>query len=344
MNRDTLKSNTMNHAQKVIHLAGMSYLLFIISLNVSGTVGQDTIAIHNLGHGSLFFEYKNLVIHVDPYSSQADYNALPDADLIFITHGHSDHYDLTALNKIKTDSSIMICTQAVKDLGTYSDTANIMKNGDSLVLKGIPVKAVPAYNLVNTSYHPKGVGNGYIFTFGEKRVYVAGDTENIPEMDSLGTIDIAFLPMNLPYTMSVPMAAEAARSVKPDILYIYHFGTSDTASLRALLSNEDMEIRIGKSDFYESDVRTPDIPNSLRSGKSTNMSFYPNPVRDYVSVANPVSGSRFFLYDSKGQMIMEQQLPDRGEQRIDMRSNKPGVYIIKVQNRESVTSTLIIKE
>jgi len=344
MKRDTLKSNTMNHAQKVNHLAGISYLMFLISLNVSGSVGQDTIAIHNLGHGSLYFEYMDIVIHVDPYSSQADYNALPDADLIFITHGHSDHYDLTALNKIKTDSSVMICTQAVKNLGTYSDTAIIMKNGDSLVLKGIPVKAVPAYNLVNTSYHPKGVGNGYIFTFGEKKIYVAGDTEDIPEMDSLGTIDIAFLPMNLPYTMSVAMAAEAARRVKPDILYIYHFGNSDTSSLRTLLNNEDMEVRIGKSDYYESDVRTPDIPNSLRSDKNVNMSFYPNPVRDYLSVDNPVSGSWFSLYDLKGQVIMEQQLPDRGDQRIDMRSNKPGVYIIKVQNRPSVTNTLIIKE
>ena len=301
----------MNHTQKVINLAGISWLLLLVSLNVSGSVGPDTIAIHNLGHGTLYFEYHNLVIHVDPYSSQADYNALPDADLIFITHGHSDHYDLTALNKIKTDSSIMICTEAVKNLGTYSGATHVMKNGDSLVLKGIPVKAVPAYNLVNTSYHPKGMGNGYIFTFGEKRVYVAGDTENIPEMDSLGTVDIAFLPMNLPYTMTVAMAADAARSVRPDILYIYHFSNSDTASLRTLLSNEDMEVRIGKSDFYESDVRTPDNPNSLRPGENANTFFYPNPIRDFLSVDNPVSGSRFSLYDIKGQVIMEQQLPDR---------------------------------
>ena len=334
----------MNHTQKVINPAGIIWLLFIASLNVSVSIGQDTIAIHNLGHGSLYFEYHNLVIHVDPYSSQADYNTLPDADLIFITHGHADHYDLTALNKIKTDSSMMICTQAVKDLGTYSGATHVMKNGDSLVLKGIPVKAVPAYNLVNTSYHPIGIGNGYIFTFGEKRVYVAGDTEDIPEMDSLGTVDIAFLPMNLPYTMTVAIAAEAARSVKPDILYIYHFSNSDTASLRTLLSNEDMEVRIGKSDFYESDVRTPDNPNALRSGENANTGFYPNPVRDYLSVFNPLSGSRFSLYDLKGQVIMEQQWPDTGEQRIDMRSCKPGAYLIMVQNRESVTGRLIIKE
>jgi len=334
----------MNHTQKVNILAGISWLLLLVSLNVSGSVGPDTIAIHNLGHGTLYFEYHNLVIHVDPYSSQADYNALPDADLIFITHGHSDHYDLTALNKIKTDSSILIGTEAVINLGTYSGATHVMKNGDSIVVKGIPVKAVPAYNLVNTSYHPKGAGNGYIFTFGEKRVFVAGDTEYIPEMDSLGTVDIAFLPMNLPYTMTVAMAADAARSVKPDILYIYHFGNSDTASLRTLLSNEDMEVRIGKSDFYESDVRTPDNPNSLRPGGNANTIFYPNPIRDFLSVDNPVSGSRFTLYDLKGQVIIEQPLPDSGEQRIDMRSCKPGIYIIKIQNPESATSSLFIKE
>ena len=134
----------MNIIQQVIRRSGILCLFFSMGLNGSGSVGQDTFAIHNLGHASLYFEFKNLIIHVDPYSSQADYNALPDADLIFITHGHSDHYDMAALNKIKTDSTLMVYTQAVEDLGTYSDTAIVMKNGDSLVVKGIPVKAVPA--------------------------------------------------------------------------------------------------------------------------------------------------------------------------------------------------------
>jgi L-ascorbate metabolism protein UlaG (beta-lactamase superfamily) len=334
----------MNRIQPVLRGAGIIYLLFSIVVNVSAMVGQDTFAIHNLGHGSLYFEFMDLVIHIDPYSSQADYNTLPDADLIFITHGHSDHYDMAAINKIKTDSTLMICTQAVKDLGTYSGTSLVMKNGDSLVVKAIPVKAVPAYNIVNSSYHPKGTGNGYIFTFGEKKVYVAGDTESIPEMDSLGTIDVAFLPMNLPYTMSVNMAAEAARKVKPGILYIYHFGASDTASLRSTLSDEDMEIRMGTSLFYESSLRIPENPNSQQSGRSFDLNIYPNPVRDHLILDNPFQGAVIYLYDLTGLMILQQKLTDRNKQWIDLSLCKPGLYILKIQLGELNTSYLILKE
>jgi L-ascorbate metabolism protein UlaG (beta-lactamase superfamily) len=309
------------------------------------SVGPDTFAIYSLGHGSLYFEYKNLIIHVDPNSSQADYNLLPDANLIFITHSHTDHYDLSALNKIKTDSTTMVCTQEVNNIGTYAGTAIVMNNGDSMIVQGIPVKAVPAYNIVSTTiYHPKGTGNGYVLTFGEKRVYIAGDTENIPEMDSLGKIDIAFLPMNLPYTMSVTMAADAAGKVKPDILYIYHFGNSDTASLRSLLSNQDMEIRMGKSVHYESGTRNPELPNSLKINTENKTVFYPNPVKDYLTIYNPYPGSSLSLYDLAGHVLMKQHLNYEGEQLIDMRSYKPGMYVIKFQDKKLVKSKLLLKE
>ena len=207
----------MKNAKNIFKL--LSLILFFLSIRIVaiGSVVSDTIVIHSVGHASLYFEYKNLIIHVDPYSAQADYNTLPDANLIFITHAHSDHYDPNAFNKIKTDSTAMICTQAVKNLGTFSGTTSVLNNGDSAVFHGIPVKAVPAYNLTS-SWHAKGVGNGYVFTFGEKRIYVAGDTENIPEMGNLGKIDIAFLPMNLPYTMTPTAAAAAAKLINPDIL------------------------------------------------------------------------------------------------------------------------------
>jgi L-ascorbate metabolism protein UlaG (beta-lactamase superfamily) len=238
-------------------LASISLLLILSfsGIRASGFVVAEAIAIHSLGHGSLYFEYKGLVIYIDPFSIQADYSKLLPADLIFITHEHPDHYDLNALNKIKKGSTEMICTQTVKNLGTYSGSIHVINNGDSIVIKGISVKAVPAYNAINTSFHPKGIGNGYVFTFGKKKVYVAGDTENIPEMKNLGRIDIAFLPMNLPYTMTPAEAAEAAKIVKPDILYIYHFGNSDTASVRNLLHDQGMVIRMGKSDYFESDTR-----------------------------------------------------------------------------------------
>jgi L-ascorbate metabolism protein UlaG (beta-lactamase superfamily) len=128
----------------------------------------------------------------------------------------------------------------------------VMRNGDAKTLKGLRIEAVPAYNVVHMRgpgqpFHPKGVGNGYVINFGDKRVYVAGDTENIPEMAKLANIDVAFLPMNLPYTMTPKMVAEAVRVIRPRIVYPYHFGNTDTSELVRLLKDlEDVEIRIRK--------------------------------------------------------------------------------------------------
>jgi L-ascorbate metabolism protein UlaG (beta-lactamase superfamily) len=125
-----------------------------------------------------------------------------------------------------------------------------MKNGDVQTIAGLTIEAVPAYNLVHmhssgVPFHPKGVGNGYVITFGDKRVYVAGDTENVPEMKDLERIDIAFLPMNLPYTMTPEMVADAAKAFKPKILYPYHYGKTDTSQLVNLLQGyEEIEVRI----------------------------------------------------------------------------------------------------
>ena len=128
----------------------------------------------------------------------------------------------------------------------------VMKNGEMKTVAGLTIEAVPAYNLVHKRdsgepFHPKGRGNGYVITFGDKRVYVAGDTENTPEMKALKNIDIAFLPMNLPYTMTPEMVADAARAFKPKVLYPYHFGKTDTTRLAALLQgNPEIELRIRK--------------------------------------------------------------------------------------------------
>jgi len=128
----------------------------------------------------------------------------------------------------------------------------VMKNGDVKTVQGIRIKAVPAYNIVHmrspgVPFHPKGVGNGYIMTFGDKRVYIAGDTENTPEMKALKTIDIAFLPMNLPYTMTPEMVADAAKAFRPKVLYPYHYSDTDVSKLTALLKNEKgIGVRIRK--------------------------------------------------------------------------------------------------
>ncbi len=174
-----------------------------------------------IGHGTLLFTFGGKIIHVDPFGRLADYAQLPDADIIFITHEHGDHLDMNAIASILKDATVIVSNESG---GSKLEDAIIMGNGDAREIEGLMVEAVPAYNLVHmrsegVPYHPKGNGNGYVITFGDKRVYIAGDTENVPEMKGLKGIDIAFLPMNLPYTMTPEMMANAARSFSPGILY-----------------------------------------------------------------------------------------------------------------------------
>jgi L-ascorbate metabolism protein UlaG (beta-lactamase superfamily) len=200
-----------------------------------------------VGHGSLIFKFSGKVIHVDPYSKLADYSTFLKADLILITHDHRDHFDPDALKPIRTEKTIVILPEAC---ASKLEGGTVMKNGDVQTVLGIKIEAVPAYNLVHKRdsgepFHIKGVGNGYILTFGDRRVYVAGDTENIPEMKTLQGIDCAFLPMNLPYTMTPEMVADAARAFRPKILYPYHYGDTDISKLLELLKNDKgIEVRI----------------------------------------------------------------------------------------------------
>jgi len=194
-----------------------------------------------IGHGTLMFQHAGKVVHVDPVSQYADYASLPKADIILVTHAHGDHLDPKAIEAVrKADATLIGNGQSAA--GTTGMTP--MKNGDVLAAKGVRVEAVPAYNVVNTQFHPKGEGNGYVITFGDRRVYVAGDTEHIPEMAGLQKIDIAFLPMNLPFTMTPEAVAAAAKSFTPKVLYPYHYGSTDTSKLSALLAGSGIEVRI----------------------------------------------------------------------------------------------------
>jgi L-ascorbate metabolism protein UlaG (beta-lactamase superfamily) len=200
-----------------------------------------------LGHGTLIFNFGGKVIHVDPYSALADYNILPKADIILLTHEHRDHLDLKALNTVRTEKTVVMLTETC---AKQVQGGIVMMNSDVKTAEGLKIEAVPAANIVHKRdtgqpFHPKGLGNGYIITLGDKRVYVAGDTENVPEMKGLKNIDIAFLPMNLPYTMTPEMVAEAAKTFKPKILYPYHFGETDTSKLVSLLKGTpEIEVRI----------------------------------------------------------------------------------------------------
>ncbi len=216
--------------------------------------GAGDLTVTFLGHGSLLFSFDGTTIAIDPYSKVADYTTLPKADIILVTHEHGDHLDLGAIQAIRSDGTVVAASPAAAE---KIPGAVVMKNGDRKVFPGtrknspgIPVTAVPAYNLVHerspgVPYHPKGRGNGYVLTFGDKRVYVAGDTENIPEMRALAGVDVAFLPMNLPYTMTPEMVADAARVLRPKILYPYHFGETDTSRIVELLRGQkEIEVRI----------------------------------------------------------------------------------------------------
>jgi len=202
-----------------------------------------------IGHASLIFSFDGKTIHVDPWGKLADYAKLPKADIVLITHDHPDHLDRDALAKVCMDTTAVVITEACERQGVKGI---VMHNGDVRTIGGFRIEAVPAYNIVNKRpdgqpYHPKGAGNGYVVTFGDKRVYIAGDTENTPEMKKLTGIDIAFLPMNLPYTMTPEMVADAALAMKPKILYPYHFGDTDTRRIVDLLRGKAaIEIRIRK--------------------------------------------------------------------------------------------------
>jgi len=202
-----------------------------------------------IGHGTLMFSFEGKAIHVDPWTKLADYSKMPKAHIILITHQHRDHLDLGALESIRTEQSAVVLTETC---ARQVRGGIVMRNGDVKTVIGLQIEAVPAYNLVHmlspgVPYHPKGEGNGYVITFGDKRVYVAGDTENTPEMKGLKDIDVAFLPMNLPYTMTPEMVADAARAFKPRVLYPYHFGQTDTSELLKLLKDvKEVEVRIPK--------------------------------------------------------------------------------------------------
>jgi L-ascorbate metabolism protein UlaG (beta-lactamase superfamily) len=194
-----------------------------------------------IGHGTLMLNCAGAVIHVDPVSMYANYTALPKADVILVTHEHGDHLDVKAIQALTTSRTVLLVNQASeKNLSN----ATVMKNGETKTVAGITIEAVPAYNL-EKPFHPKGNGNGYIISWGGKRIYVAGDTENIPEIKALKNIDIAFLPMNLPFTMTPEQIADVAKSMRPKVLYPYHFGNTDTNALINLMKDEKgIEVRI----------------------------------------------------------------------------------------------------
>ena len=200
-----------------------------------------------IGHASLEMDFLGKHIYVDPSRQVADFSKMPKADIILFTHDHSDHFDLETLEELKSEDTLVVLPQIC---AVHYGEGIVMRNEDVKIVQGLKIEGVPAYNVVHKRpsgfpHHLKGVGNGYIITFGDKRVYIAGDTEKIPEMDELSDIDVAFLPVGPPHTMTVEMAVDAVKAIRPKIFYPYSYGDTDVSALVELLKCEsDTEVRI----------------------------------------------------------------------------------------------------
>ena len=207
-----------------------------------------TVAFTCIKHASLRIQYDGLEIQIDPVGKgvapATDYAQFPKADLILVTHEHFDHFDRDAIAALRKEGTAVYANPAVREM-LGSGTA--LRNGESAKIReDVTVEAVPAYNTTpgREKFHPKGRDNGYVLTLGGFRVYVAGDTEDIPEMAGVKDADVAFLPVNQPYTMTPEQAASAARTVNPKVLFPYHYSQTPVQKVADLLAGSGIDVRI----------------------------------------------------------------------------------------------------
>ena len=208
------------------------------------------VVIRPLYHATFVLNWNGKFIYNDP-DTPASYAGLPRGDLVLISHEHGDHFDANALNTVTKTNTIIIAPQVVYNAMTAGHKALtiVLTNGASTNVLGLTVEAVPAYNFPTnqTVNHVKGVGNGYVVTIGGKRFYMAGDTQDVPEMRALQNIEVAFICMNLPFTMTVDAAASAVRQFQPRVVYPYHFSSSDVARFKQLVGTDlGIEVRLRK--------------------------------------------------------------------------------------------------
>lgn len=242
----------------------LTLLSLILVLSVSAQIEPDLIPakhtdikIQPIGHGSLILEWNGEVIYVDPYGADK-YEGQKDPSMILITDIHGDHLNVKTLEALNTEKAKFIVPQAVKEQLPESFQKHLftLANGEARKVNDISISAIPMYNLPETedSRHPKGRGNGYIIDLGEKKVYISGDTEDIAEMRALEGIDVAFVCMNLPYTMDINQAASAVLEFKPGIVYPFHYrgqgGLADTEQFKKIVNEGDASIDVRLRDWY----------------------------------------------------------------------------------------------
>lgn len=199
---------------------------------------EGKLIVEPLGHASVRFQFQGITIYCDPVFSQQKNG--PKADIICLTHDHYDHFNLQSISSVSTPNTRFVCN---KQLAGKLENSIVLENGEKTTISGISIEAVPAYNLNprfndKLPYHPKGEGNGYLIRFGQFTVYVAGDTDLIPEMSYLPKVDIAFLPVLAPYTMGYEKFIEAVKIIKPGRVYPYHTGITNLENLPKIITEE----------------------------------------------------------------------------------------------------------
>lgn len=227
--------------------AGMHTTTDTYEMDVFKTKSGKTVKIHALIHSSIRIEYDSKEILIDPVmklgNTAINYSAIPKADYILVTHEHHDHFDKEAIKQLTDDTTQLVTNQQCADILGYGQ---VMTNGQCLTLGDMTIEAVPAYNTSNarTQFHPKGRDNGFILTLDGFRIYIAGDTEDIPEMENIKDIDIAFLPCNQPYTMTAEQLVKAAKVIRPKVLFPYHYGQTDISTIPLQLKEDGIDVRI----------------------------------------------------------------------------------------------------
>jgi L-ascorbate metabolism protein UlaG (beta-lactamase superfamily) len=219
-----------------------SAVLLLTSLLPAASADVEIVPI---SHASLILQWENSVIHVDPVS-RGNYEGQPKADIILLTDVHGDHLDLKQIDAVSKEDTVIVAPLTVQETVT---AAEVLRNGETTSIGDIEIEALPMYNLKRGPspgrlYHVKGRGNGYVITFGETRVYISGDTACIPEMKALRNIDIAFLCMNLPYTMSPDEAGECVNAFQPSVVYPYHHRGSDLEAFKKAVTAPGVEVKI----------------------------------------------------------------------------------------------------
>lgn len=243
---------------KKYFLLSITLLLCLAAFGQSDTIQtrQGKLIITPIQHGSLVLEYNGNTLYVDPYGGGESYKAVKKPGLILITDIHGDHLHKETLQALNLDGVSFIVPAAVKEeLGDIISEAGKVKtlaNGEEAVWESIKIEALPMYNLPETpdSRHPKGRGNGYLLTFDGTRVYISGDTEDIPEMRALDNIDVAFVCMNLPYTMDIEQAAAAVLAFQPEVVYPYHYRGSDVEAFKDTVESQNNNIEVRVRGWY----------------------------------------------------------------------------------------------